>query len=146
MPNAHPRFRHYFLNGMYDSLFKAYENYQGEEAEYASLSRLAPACPCPLRKRSGTCTHGAAWAVIKPTSGRQGTVLLSNSKRLKGGTVVRAQSSWTYVRRPLASATYQNTIGSPGMLQIVSVPRRVEPQARVHRFRRAAPRMFRKSA
>lgn len=145
--NQHQRF--FYLNGMWDRLYQHYEDYQGEESEYAGLSRLAAGCPCPVRKTEASCTHNATWAVIKPSTGRMGTVLWSNSQKLTSGTVVHAKASWIRIRKPAAGEGFQNTVGSPGMLKIVSVPtrKRVDrPKAKVRRFPRRPSGRLRRCA
>ena len=136
-----------YLNGQWDTLYRHYEDYQGPESDYAGLSRLASGCACPVRKATGTCTHEAKWAVIKPSTGRMGTVLWSNS--IPSGAVVRANSSWSHIRKPASGSGAQNTIGSPGMMKIVSVPTRKQaqrPKAKIHRFPRRASRRVRLTA
>ena len=135
----------YFLNGWYDTLFQHYQGYQGEPSDLVSLSRLSESCPCPLRKQTGGCTHNATYVVVKPTTGREGTVVLSNVPKIKPRSVVRVRSSWRHVRQPIAGSA-QNTLVGPSMLKIVSAPREERPKAKVLPFRRPAPRMVRKSA
>ena len=115
----------YFLNGWYDRLFQKYENYDwelgGTSHDVVNLSRLDPKCGCPLRQRTGCCTHNAHWAVLRRTAGHGAEVLFTNSRRLSPEDDVRAQGKWDHLGKPLHGSP-QDTIGSPAMLKVRNHP------------------------
>ena len=117
---------HAFLNDDADELFKYYRNWN-DGSGLVSLSRCKPH-RCPTQ----SCTCKAEWVLIKPSSNRQGMVVASNTT-LRSRSVVGIRTSWRHVQQPLGSAG--DTIGSPGMLKIVSTPK--ETPARLRHWRPA---------
>ena len=111
----------YFLNGWYDRSFLKYENYDwelgGTSLDVVNLSRLDRHCECPLRQRTGCCTHNAHWAVLLRTTGHGAEVLWTNSRRLSSEDEVRASGKWNHLGTPLQGSP-QDTVGSPAMLKV----------------------------